>query len=57
MKKIVFLLILLCIPFRVFAEELIPNAASGILLEPYSGKIIYSKEMDKEVKNFKLPLL
>lgn len=49
MKKIVFLLILLCIPFRVFAEELIPNAASGILLEPYSGKIIYSKEMDKEV--------
>lgn len=49
MKKIVFLLILLCIPFRVFAEELIPNAASGILLEPYSGKIIYSKEIDKEV--------
>ena len=49
MKKLVFLLILLCIPFRVFAEELIPNSTSGILIEPYSGKIIYEKDKDKEV--------
>lgn len=49
MKKIVFLLILLCIPFSVYAEELIPNAVSGILIEPYSGKIIFEKEKDKEV--------
>ena len=49
MKKIVFLLILLCIPFSVYAEELIPNAVSGILIEPYSGKIIFEKEKDKKV--------
>ena len=44
MKKLLFLLILLCIPFSVYAEELIPNSTSGILIEPYSGKIIYEKE-------------
>ena len=49
MKKILFLFILLCIPIRVFAEELIPNAESGILIEPYSGKIIFEKEKDKEL--------
>ena len=49
MKKLLFLLVLLCIPCNVFAEELISNAVSGILIEPYSGKIIYEKEIDKEV--------
>lgn len=49
MKKLVFLLILLLIPFGVFAEELIPNAVSGILIEPYSGKILFEKDKDKEV--------
>ena len=49
MKKLLFLLILLCIPFSVYAEELIPNSTSGILIEPYSGKIIYEKDKDKEV--------
>ena len=49
MKKLVFLLILLCIPFNVLGEELIPNSASGILLEPVSGKIIFEKDKDKEV--------
>ena len=49
MKKLVFLLILLCIPFGVFAEELIPNAISGVLIEPYSGKIVFEKEKDVEV--------
>ena len=33
MKRILFLLLLLCIPNFVFAEELIPNAKSGILIE------------------------
>lgn len=49
MKKILFLLILFCIPIRVFALELIPNATSGILIEPYSGKIIFEKDKDLEV--------
>ena len=49
MKKLLFLLILLCIPYGVFAEELIPNAVSGILIEPISGKIIYEKDKDKQV--------
>ena len=49
MKKILFLLLLFCIPLRVFGEELIPNSKSGILIEPYSEKIIYEKDKDKEV--------
>ena len=49
MKKLLFLLILLFIPFSVFAEELIPNSVSGILMEAGSGKIIFEKEKDKEV--------
>lgn len=49
MKKLLFLLILLCIPLKVFGEELIPNAHSGVLLEPFSGKIIYEKNKDDEV--------
>ena len=49
MKKLLFLLILLFIPFSVFAEELIPNSTSGILIEASSGKIIFEKEKDKEV--------
>lgn len=49
MKKFLFLLILLCIPFNVFAEELIPNAKSGILIEPVSGKIIFEKDSEKQL--------
>lgn len=49
MKKLLFLLILFIIPIGVFGEELIPNATSGILIEPYSGKIIFEKDKDKEV--------
>lgn len=49
MKKLLFLLILFCIPISVLGEELIPNSTSGILLEPYSGKIIFEKDKDKEV--------
>lgn len=49
MKKLLFLLILLCMPIRVLGEELIPNSVSGILIEPISGKIIYEKDKDKEV--------
>ena len=49
MKKILFLLLLFIIPFNVFGEELIPNATSGILLEPSTGKIIFEKDKDKEV--------
>jgi len=49
MKKLLFLLILFIIPFNVLGEELIPNSISGILIEPYSGKIIFEKDKDKEV--------
>lgn len=50
MKKLLFMLILLIFPFGVFAkEELIENAASGILIEANSGKILFEKEKDKRV--------
>lgn len=55
MKKILFILIILLMPFNliplnVFAEEeLIPNGESGILITADSGKIIFEKEKDKRV--------
>ena len=49
MKKYIFILFLLLFPYSVFAEELIPNADSGILIEASTGKIIFEKEKDKEV--------
>lgn len=50
MKKILLLLIILLLPFNVFAQdELIPNSASGILIEADSGKIIFEKDKDKRV--------
>ncbi len=52
MKKILFLLVALgffIFPMTVFGEELIPNATSGILIEADSGKIIFEKDMNKEV--------
>lgn len=50
MKKIIFLLIILLLPFNVFAEDkLIPNSSSGILIEADSGKIIFEKDKDKRV--------
>ena len=49
MKKLLFLLVLLVFPFNVFAEELIPNSKSGILIEASSGKIIYEKDKDMEL--------
>lgn len=48
MKKIV-LLLLICIPFYVSAEELIPSANSGILIEANSGKIFFEKNQDQKV--------
>ena len=49
MKKYVILFIFLLLPYSVFAEELIPNAVSGYLFEASSGKVLFSKEPDKEV--------
>lgn len=49
MKKYVFLIVFLIFPYCVFAEELIPNAVSGYLIEARSGKVIYSKDENKEV--------
>lgn len=50
MKKFLLLLILLLLPFKVFAlDDLVPNSASSILIEADSGKIIYEKEKDKRV--------
>lgn len=49
MKRYIFVLFLLLFPYSVFAEELIPNATSGILIEASTGKIIYEKDKDKDV--------
>lgn len=49
MKKFLFLVVLLLSPLGVFAEELIPNAKSGILIEANTGKIIYEKNKDERL--------
>ena len=52
MKKIcIFLLLLgfLFLPRYVYAEELIPNAKSGLLMEESTGKIIFEKAKDEKV--------
>lgn len=49
MKKYLFLFIFLLFPFSVFAEELIPNAVSGYLIEANTGKVLFSKDENKEV--------
>lgn len=54
-KLAVFLCFLLLMPTVVFAKkesdsiDLIPGARSGVLMEANSGRIIFQKEMDKEV--------
>ena len=48
MKKILILLLLL-LPYSVFADELIPNAKSGILMEVNSGKILFEKDKDMKL--------
>ena len=50
MKKfiLILLLVIMC-PTVVFAEELIPNAKSGLLIEESTGEIIFEKEKDKQV--------
>lgn len=50
MKKVLILLIILLLPFKVCAkDELIPNGVSGILIEADSGKIIFEKNKDERV--------
>lgn len=51
MKKylLLFILFLCFIPNVVFAEELVPNGESSILIEANTGKIIFEKEKDKKV--------
>ena len=51
MKKylLLFIFILCFIPNMVFAEELVPNGESSILIEANTGKIIFEKEKDKRV--------
>ena len=48
MKKII-LFILLLFPIFVKAEDLTPNAESGILIEYSTGKILYSKKIDEKL--------
>lgn len=48
MKKLL-LFVVWMIPFGVFAEDLLPHAKSGILIEANSGKIIYEKEMNERL--------
>ncbi len=48
MKKII-LFILLLFPIFVKAEDLTPNAESGILVEYSTGKILYSKKIDEKL--------
>ena len=55
MKKyfiFLFLILLILVPFSVFAlesDDIIPSATSGILIEANTGKIIYEKDINKEV--------
>ena len=49
MKKYIFALFIFFLPFTVFADELIPNSVSGYLIEANTGKVLFSKEADKEV--------
>ena len=49
MKKVLLFIVLLLCPFSVFGKELIPNSISGILIEAASGKVIYEKNINKEV--------
>ena len=51
MKKylLLFIFILCFIPNMVFAEELVPNGESSILIEANTGKIIFEKEKDQRV--------
>ena len=52
MRKNIFIImigIFIIFPYHVFADELIPNGKSGILIEARSGKIIYEKDKDKRV--------
>ena len=53
MKKylLLFIFILCFIPNMVFAEELVPNGESSILIEANTGKIIFEKEKDKIKQN------
>lgn len=48
MKKII-IFILLLFPIFVKAEDLTPNAESGILIEYSTGKILYSKKIDEKL--------
>lgn len=48
MKKII-LFILLLFPIFAKAEDLTPNAESGILIEYSTGKILYSKKIDEKL--------
>ena len=49
MKKYLILFVFLIFPFFVNAEELIPNAVSGYLIESSTGKVLFSKDENKEV--------
>ena len=48
MKKII-LFILLLFPIFVKAEDLTPNATSGIVMEYSTGKVVYSKKIDEKL--------
>ena len=54
MKKLLFIIVLFVFvcPVFVYAEELIPNASSGILIEANTGKIFFEKDkvkIDKDI--------
>ena len=50
MKKLLIILIIILSVFKVRAEnDLLPNARSGILIEPTTGTIIYEKDSHEEV--------
>lgn len=49
MKKLLFLCLFLLCPISVYADDLIPNATSGMLIEASSGKVIYEKNKEKRL--------
>lgn len=46
---IIFIITVLIFPISIRAEELLPNAKSGLLIEASTGEIIYEKNKDEKV--------
>ena len=46
MKKIFVIIVFFLFPINAFAQELIPNSKSGLLIEASTGKVLYEKNVN-----------